>query len=148
VELIGPKIELGIIGIMGYKLFSSQKTQMGTAGVSITPSGQMRLNKQAGDILQERHTTHVHLWWDAENCRIAISKAREGEKGAYKLKYHPKGSGARFAAKAFIKFIGWNATKAVPIELQVGPSKLEAEIPRQNVGSPTGTTMRKTKTGL
>jgi hypothetical protein len=133
---------------MGYELFGSQRKQMGTAGVSITPSGQMRLNKQAGDILQQRHATHVLLWWDPGQCRIAISKAKEGDKGAYKLRYHPRGSGAAFSAKAFLKHIGWKATKAVPIGLHVGSSKLEADIPRQYVGALTETAMPKTKIGL
>ena len=113
---------------------------MGSPAVTLTQAGMMRLNKDAADILKAMKATHVLILWDQDNSKVAISPTPGSDDRAYTLHYHPKGSGVAFAAKAFLKHIGWKAQKAVPLRLTVQKGMLQADLPAEYInasGEPT-----------
>jgi hypothetical protein len=122
-----------IVEHMAFTVFESKSNQIGSPAVSVTPWFAMRLNKDASDILREAGATHVLILWDADNSRVGISSTPASDHRAYKLTYHPKGSGAGFAAKAFLRHIGWKATRSVPLKLTVRGGMLQADIPAEHV---------------
>ena len=118
---------------MAFTVFESRSKQIGSPAVSVTPIGAMRLNKDAADILKSMGATHILILWDQENSRIALSATPASDHRAYKLNYHPKGSGVSFAAKAFLKHIGWRAEKAVPLKLSMQQGMLQADVPIEHI---------------
>ena len=118
---------------MAFTVFESRSNQLGSPAVSVTPTGAMRLNKDAADILKALGATHILILWDEADLRIALSVTPASDHRAYKLSYHPRGSGAGFAAKAFLKHIGWKAKSAVPLKLTMQKGMLQADLPAEHL---------------
>ena len=132
---------------MGYTVFESKSTRMDTAAVTVQPTGSLRLNTAASTILREAGFESVLLMWDADKHKVALAPSPTGDPRAYKLRYHPKGSGAQLAAKAFIKYIGWSAQRSVTLPMQKARGMFEFELPTEYLGE-TAARVRKKKPEL
>ena len=105
----------------------------------------MRLNKDAAAVLRLMGATHILILWDEAALKIAFSSTPASDSRGYKLSYHPKGSGAGFAAKAFLKHIGWKATNAIPLKLTLQKGMLQADLPAEHLSLDKMTKPRKRK---
>jgi hypothetical protein len=128
------KLLQGELGPMAFKVFESRSHQLGEPAVTVTTGGAMRLNKDAADVLKNTmKASYILILWDEENSKVAISTAAPSDQRAYKLNYHAKGSGAAFAAKAFLKHIGWDSKQSLVLRLSYQKGMLQTEIPRKHL---------------
>jgi hypothetical protein len=121
---------------LGYEVQSAltNRSPAGRAVISVQPSGVLRMNLEATELLKELNAVRVLLLWDSEKRKIAVAPAAKNDSRSYKLSYDSKKRSAQFAAKATIKNIGWYSDKSVRIPVHVVDKMLEGILPAEYLG--------------
>lgn len=120
---------------MAYEVLgaSDRRKPAGRPMVSIQPSGSIRVNIEATQILKELGAERVLLMWDQDRRKIAITPAAKNDQRSFKLRYDPSGNGAQFAAKSLASRIGWHAEQSVRILIHQSGELLEGVLPAENL---------------
>jgi hypothetical protein len=127
---------------MAYEMFERTATRVDTPSLAIAPGGRVALNAAACRILIDAGVRTVVILWDKARGRIAIKPTPKGEKNSFTVSFTGHHSGS-FRAQSFLRHIGWNAPKRVPLATawNAAEKMFEASLPPQYVAS--GSTTRK-----
>ena len=119
---------------MPYEMFKGKAVRVTTPALSITPGGRVAFNAPACRLLLEARTKTVMILWDEAQNRMAVQAAPKGETNSFTVTFTGRNS-ATFAAKAFLRHIGWNATKRelLPTTWNAGEKMFEACLPAKHV---------------
>ena len=76
------------------------------------------------------------ILWDKASNRMAIKAAPKGEKNAFTVTFAKDRHSGSFAAKSFLRHIGWNSTKRemLPTTWNATEKMFETALPRQRLG--------------
>ena len=148
---------LGLTGYTGYATITGEKGLQGSLPMAfdkftrtrirsrepvlgVKPDGSFVLNAIAVAKFAEEDVTSVWILWDASDCRVALRAAPENDETAYKISFSRTDHTARIAARAFCKYIGWNAQRLLkaPAEWNDKQKQLEASLPSGCIGSLDG----------
>jgi hypothetical protein len=96
---------------VAYELFERTTVRVDTPALSIAPQGKVAINAPACRLLIEAGIKTVVILWDKATNRMAIKAAPKGEKNSFTVTFTGGNHSGSFAAKAFLRHIGWNAPK-------------------------------------
>jgi hypothetical protein len=99
--------------------------------LSIISVGRIGFNAAACRTLEQNAVKSVVILWDRSAHSIALQPAAKGDHDSYVITFRRDGHAATFAAKAFLKHIGWSATgrQTVPATWNASQRLLEAKLP-------------------
>lgn len=117
---------------MAYEVFDQKATKLVTPMLTISRGKTIYLNPGASDLLRESGGKFIHLLWDASARRIALRPLARPDSIAFKLTNQSgERRGMTVSAAAFLRHIGWNATKSKTFEVAWNEKEklLEASLP-------------------
>jgi hypothetical protein len=125
---------------MGYEVFDSKVMRVGSPALTIQADGKIALNADVGDLLGPLGAKYVQILWDSESCKLAIRPLSKQAQRAFKLSFFRGKRGSSLSARSFLKYIQWQSSKAVtiPVHWNEKEGLLEADLPRERVGSVEG----------
>jgi hypothetical protein len=103
--------------------------------LTITTDGRITLNADAGDALRSVGGKFVQILWDAATSKVALRPLTRAGDSSYKLQVRTGKRGTMFSARAFLRYIGWNSSKPVAIQVEWNEKEkvLEASLPRESI---------------
>src|SRR5215467_514007 len=96
---------------MSYEVFKRTGTRVDAPTLAITKDKRIAINAAAVRVLLEAGVRFVLLLWDKTNNRMALKAALKGDKNAYVISLAPDKRAGTVRAKAFLDYIGWNASR-------------------------------------
>jgi len=120
---------------MGYETFERPKVRIEEPAIALAPKGRIALNAAAARLMEECGVKAVRLLWDKTTCGIALQAAHKGEKDTYSLGFARGYDGATLSGKAFLRHIGWMATRreTVLAKWNAEEKMLEVKLPHRFV---------------
>jgi len=118
---------------VAYKMFESKSVRVDTPALSITPGGKIAINAAAGRLLTGAGIKSVVIFWDEAKRRMALKGAPTGERNSFAVTFTRGSHSATFAAKSFLRQIGWSATKRETLATSWNSAErmFEATLPAQ-----------------
>lgn len=115
---------------MAYEVFKRTGARVETPTLSIVPDGRIVMNAATVRIIKERRITSVLLLWDSTNHRLALKAAQRGDKNSYAVSVAAASHSGSLRAKAFLRHIGWKASKRemIPTEWNEKERMFEATL--------------------
>jgi hypothetical protein len=122
---------------VAYELFERTSVRVNSPALSITPGGRVAFNAAACRLLIETGIKTVVILWDKTKNRMAIKAAPKGEKNSFTVTFTGGNHSATFAAKSFIRHIGWKAPKRemLPTTWISAEKMFEVTLPKEYVAS-------------
>jgi hypothetical protein len=128
----------GIVGswrsdYVAYELFERTGVRGDAPVLSITSDARVAFNAAACRLLMEAGIKTVVILWERAKNRMAIKAAPKGEKNSFTVTFAGDNHSATFAAKSFLRHIGWNAPKreALPTTWNAVEKMFEVTLPSQ-----------------
>jgi hypothetical protein len=125
---------------VAYEMFENKSVRVDTPALSITPGGRIAINAAAGRLLMEAGIKTVVIFWDRAKHRMAIKAAPRGERNSFAVTFTRGQHSATFAAKSFLRHIGWSATKRETLDTTWNDAEkmFEATLPVQFLPAGSG----------
>lgn len=116
---------------MAYEMFERSSVRIEELALTVAPAGRIFLNAACGRVLEGAGVRAVKIFWDRENCKMALKAAPKGEKNAYSIAHYGGSRSSTVTAKAFLHYIGWSSDRrqSVRAKWDAHQKMLEAELP-------------------
>lgn len=117
---------------MAYEVFDQKAAKLVTPMLTISRGNTLYLNPGASDLLREAGGKFAHLLWDASARKVALRPLSKPDSIAFKLTNQSgERRGMTVSAAAFLRHVGWTATKSVTLEVAWNEKEklLEASLP-------------------
>lgn len=130
---------------MAYEMFESKSVRVDTPALSIAPGGRIAINAAAGRLLKGAGIRTVVIFWDKAKHRMAIKAAPKGERNSFAVSFTRHNHSGTFAAKSFLRHIGWCSTKRETLATtwNAAEKMFEATLPIQFLAAGSGATKRR-----
>ena len=116
---------------MAYEKFERTSVRVEAPTLSVISAGRIGFNAAACRVLEQNAVRSVVILWDKSAHAIALQPAPKGDRDSYAITFARDGHAATFAAKAFLKHIGWSSKERQTVPATWNPSQrvLEAKLP-------------------
>lgn len=116
---------------MAYEVFNQKATKQFPPRLTVSKA-KLFLNRGASDLLRQAGGKFAHLLWDASAQKLALRPLGKPDRIAFKLTIQGgERRGMTVSVAAFLRHIGWTATKSVTLEVAWNEKEklLEASLP-------------------
>jgi hypothetical protein len=101
---------------VAYETFQRKSIRVDIPTLSIVPDGRVAINAAACRLLIAAGVKTVMILWDKAAGKMAVKAAPKGEKNTFTITFAEDHHSGSFAAKSFLRHIGWNAPTRIMVQ--------------------------------